>query len=138
MISLVSTGFRFSKISVECSVHLCSSPWLTSLNEKIMCKKDHELHANVIISYLIYIQTFQIKSFKSFFIRYLHIKTSVVILSYCSNEKNMMCKQLSYRNSYYYSGSSRMIYELNIYEVCFPMSQYFFSVKQTYLYTRTM
>ena len=22
-----STGFRFSKISVECSVHLCSCPW---------------------------------------------------------------------------------------------------------------
>ena len=24
----ISTGFRFSKISVECSVHLCSCPWL--------------------------------------------------------------------------------------------------------------
>ena len=24
----ISTGFRFSKISVECSVHLCSSPWI--------------------------------------------------------------------------------------------------------------
>ena len=23
----ISTGFRFSKISVECSIHLCSSPW---------------------------------------------------------------------------------------------------------------
>ena len=23
-----STGFRFSKISVECSVHMCSCPWL--------------------------------------------------------------------------------------------------------------
>ena len=23
----ISTGFRFSKISVECSVHLCSCPW---------------------------------------------------------------------------------------------------------------
>jgi hypothetical protein len=23
-----STGFRFSKISVECSVHLCSCPWI--------------------------------------------------------------------------------------------------------------
>ena len=23
----ISTGFRFLKISVECSVHLCSSPW---------------------------------------------------------------------------------------------------------------
>ena len=24
----ISTGFRFSKISVLCSVHLCSCPWL--------------------------------------------------------------------------------------------------------------
>jgi hypothetical protein len=24
----ISTGFRFSKISVECSVHSCSCPWL--------------------------------------------------------------------------------------------------------------
>jgi hypothetical protein len=24
----ISTGFRFSKISVECSVHLCSCPWI--------------------------------------------------------------------------------------------------------------
>ena len=24
----ISTGFRFSKISVECSVHLCSCPWV--------------------------------------------------------------------------------------------------------------
>ena len=23
----ISTGFRFSKISMECSVHLCSCPW---------------------------------------------------------------------------------------------------------------
>ena len=26
----ISTGFRFSKISVDCSVHLCSCPWLNS------------------------------------------------------------------------------------------------------------
>jgi hypothetical protein len=25
----ISTGFRFSKISVECSVHLCSCPFLS-------------------------------------------------------------------------------------------------------------
>ena len=25
----ISTGFRFSKISVECSVHLCSCPWIS-------------------------------------------------------------------------------------------------------------
>ena len=24
----ITTGFRFSKISVECSVHLCSCPWI--------------------------------------------------------------------------------------------------------------
>ena len=23
----ISTGFRFSKISVECSIHSCSCPW---------------------------------------------------------------------------------------------------------------
>jgi hypothetical protein len=28
----ISTGFRFSKISVECSVHSCSCPWLTLSN----------------------------------------------------------------------------------------------------------
>jgi hypothetical protein len=28
----ISTGFRFSKISVECSVHLCSCPWLGKQN----------------------------------------------------------------------------------------------------------
>ena len=28
----ISTGFRFSKISVECSVHLCSCPWITQQN----------------------------------------------------------------------------------------------------------
>ena len=31
----VSTGFRFSKISVECSVHSCSCPWTyTSIMKK--------------------------------------------------------------------------------------------------------
>jgi hypothetical protein len=27
---IISTGFKFSKISVECSVHLYSCPWLTT------------------------------------------------------------------------------------------------------------
>ena len=27
----ISTGFKFSKISVECSVHLCSCPWAIEL-----------------------------------------------------------------------------------------------------------
>ena len=27
----ISTGFRFSKISVKCSVHSCSCPWLDAL-----------------------------------------------------------------------------------------------------------
>ena len=31
----ISTGFRFSKISVECSVHLCSCPWLIQLNAQL-------------------------------------------------------------------------------------------------------
>ena len=32
----ISTGFRFSKISVECSVHLCSCPWFRLIDEKSM------------------------------------------------------------------------------------------------------
>ena len=38
-----STGFRFSKISVECSVHICSCPWPNSLlrskNQVATCHK---------------------------------------------------------------------------------------------------
>ena len=32
----ISTSFRFSKISVVCSVHLCSCPWVTLAGEKNM------------------------------------------------------------------------------------------------------
>ena len=32
----ISTGFRFSKISVECSVHLCSCPWFIELQFQYM------------------------------------------------------------------------------------------------------
>jgi hypothetical protein len=31
----ISTGFRFSKISVECSVHSCSCPWPRQQKYKI-------------------------------------------------------------------------------------------------------
>ena len=31
----IPTGFRFSKISEECSVHLCSCPCLTSLDTRL-------------------------------------------------------------------------------------------------------
>ena len=32
----ISTGLRFSKISVECSVHLCSCPWFILLNYRVV------------------------------------------------------------------------------------------------------
>ena len=31
----ISTGFRFSKISVECSIHSCSCPWTMTMTGKI-------------------------------------------------------------------------------------------------------
>ena len=34
LIFYFSTSFRFSKISVECSVHICSCPWVGSLIQR--------------------------------------------------------------------------------------------------------
>ena len=52
----ISTGFRFSKISVECSVHLCSCPWsrLQAIQSKRISNKTIEpLQNTVATSYLL-------------------------------------------------------------------------------------
>ena len=46
-----STGFRFSKISVECSVHICSCPWLNIPNEKLV--NSTSVHCAVSESYIL-------------------------------------------------------------------------------------
>ena len=44
-----STGFRFSKISVECFVHICSCPWLG-----VMCKGKTLLVIDIFITFFQY------------------------------------------------------------------------------------
>ena len=54
-----STGFRFSKVSVECSAHICSCPCivfgdLTSMAENIDEAKDIETKYLVYLTFYVY------------------------------------------------------------------------------------